>query len=177
MAVDTKYVDTFELTRLGLEASGAAPVTVFSRLLEDLPGQGEASVDWSLKGERSASGQFFLHVRVKGVLMLECQRCLAPFEWRVDTQNRLQVVNTEAALDDDAASDLPQVHDPIERIVGSRRLDCLALVEDEIILALPYVPKHDICPAAPETLSPVQESDAVESRPSPFAALGELKKH
>jgi uncharacterized protein len=94
--------------------------------------------------------------------------------WPVDADNRLQVVKSEAALDDDNVLD----GDPdalIERVVGSRRMDVLALVEDVIILSLPYVSKHDVCPSLPTALE--EEPGADTDRPSPFAALGRLKKN
>ncbi len=171
--MDIQYVDTYELTRVGHEVHGQAGIDRFDRLLEDLPEQAGTTVSWTVKGEMDSFGQRFLHVHVKAAPMLECQRCMKPFEWVVDSRNRLQVVKSEADLDaGDAADDDPD--DVIERILGSQRLDVLALVEDEIILSLPYVPKHDVCPSLPEPLEEEPDSDSV--RPSPFAALDQLKK-
>ena len=171
--MNIQYVDTYELTRLGQGVQGQTPIDYFDRLLEDLPEQSDSLVSWSLKGEMDARGQHFLRLSVKAVPVLECQRCLGAFEWPVETDNRLQVVKSEADLDVESAFDA----DPdelIERIVGSKRLDVLTLVEDEIILSLPYVAKHDVCPSLPETLE--EEPDTDEGRPSPFAVLGQLKK-
>lgn len=170
--MDIQYVDTYELTRAGQEVRGQAPIDQFERLIEDLPEQAGAMVSWTVKGEMDAFGQRFLHVHVVASPLLECQRCLKPLEWAVDSQNRLQVVNSEASLEveDDADPD-----EAIERILGSQRLDVRALVEDEIILSLPYVPKHDICPSLPEPLE--EEPDTDSARPSPFAVLSQLKKN
>ena len=172
--MDIQYVDTYELTRAGHEISGQAPIDQFERLIEDLPDQADTTVSWTVKGEMDSFGQRFLHVHVTAAPLLECQRCLKPLEWAVDSQNRLQVVNSEAALDvgDDTEADSDDV---IERILGSQRLDVLALVEDEIILSLPYVPKHDVCPSLPEPLEKEPDTDTV--RPSPFAVLDQLKKN
>src|SRR5690606_14388058 len=164
--VDIQYVDTYELTRAGQEIRGQAPIDQFERLIEDLPEQADTTVSWSIKGEMDAFGQRFLHVHVIAAPLLECQRCMKPLEWAVDSQNRLQVVNSEAALDVDDGTDVDP-DDAIERILGSQRLDVLALVEDEIILSLPYVPKHDVCSLLSESLA--EEPDADEVRPSPFA--------
>src|SRR3546814_4536412 len=93
----------------------------------------------------NASGQAFLTVRVAARPLLECQRCLEPFEWPIDASVRLQVV-AESALDADSHEpDAEQ--DMIERIAGSHRLDVLALIKDELVLSLPYVPKPDVCPS------------------------------
>lgn len=172
--VDTCHADTYQLTRLSQEIHGQTPIDRFERLIEDLPEQADTLVTWSVKGEIDARGRHFLRVRVQAKPVLECQRCLGPLEWPVDAENRLQVVGSEAALEDQ------DVHDGepdalIERIVGSKRMDVLALVEDEIILSLPYVSKHDVCPSLPTVLE--EEPDTDTDRPSPFAALGRLKKN
>lgn len=171
-----QYVDTFELTRLGLKVSGQTPLSSFERLIEDLPDQDDSLVEWSVQGEKDSFGQFFVRLVVKAAPELECQRCLSSVKWPVNTSNRLHVVNTEAALESDSAQDEGQSDDLVERIVGSRRLDVLALIEDEIILSLPYVPKHDVCPSTPEHLAHQGEPEVDEVRPSPFAVLGQLKK-
>lgn len=180
MNAPVQYIDTFELARLGQEIKGQTPLGRFSRVmadLPDLPAQADSVVVWSVMGEHNASGQFFLRVRAKGTFVLECQRCLGPLQWPVDTQSRLQVVSTEADLGDDSHQDGEQPQDSPERIVGSHRFDILALIEDEIILVLPYVPKHDVCPTALNHLSPPEDSQADEVAPSPFAVLGRLKKN
>ncbi|HWL29720.1 MAG TPA: DUF177 domain-containing protein [Burkholderiaceae bacterium] len=168
------YADTFELTRLAQTIQGRTPIKQFERLVQDLPEQADTFVTWSIKGEVDVRGRLFLRVRVRATPILECQRCLGPMEWPVDADNRLQVVTSEAALDDENVLD----GDPdalVERVVGSKRMDVLALVEDEIILSLPYVSKHDICPSLPTALDEEPGVDA--DRPSPFAALGRLKKN
>jgi len=176
--VDTvQYVDTFELTRCGLVVSGSTPIDRFVRLISDLPEQAASTVDWSVRGEKNSLGQSFLCLRVKAAPLLECQRCLAPFAWQVDTENRLLLVNSEAALDEDDAHDMDPDDDAPDRVVGSRRCDVLALVEDEIILSLPYVPKHEACPSAKVAGPVARDAQAGEERPSPFAVLGQLKKH
>jgi len=51
-------------------------------------------------------------------------------------------------------------------------------VEDELVLCIPYVPKHEICPSAdavvPEQSDAAQEES--QKRPSPFSVLAHLKK-
>ena len=77
-------------------------------------------------------------------------------------------------------------------IVGSRQFDLVDLIEEELLLSLPLVPKHDVCPEVHESL--VSGADGAEgerrrgwsdeassraaspSRPNPFAALEKLKQ-
>ena len=55
----------------------------------------------------------------------------------------LRLASTESEVErapvDDAECDV---------VLGSRRFDLLALLEDELLLAMPYAPKHDACPPA-----------------------------
>ncbi len=73
-------------------------------------------------------------------------------------------------------------------IVGSRQFDLVDLIEEELLLSLPLVPNHDVCPAVHESLvsgasAPVAEADEPSDeasgdsgKPNPFAALEALKR-
>jgi uncharacterized protein len=47
-------------------------------------------------------------------------------------------------------------------------------VEDELILALPLVPRHDACPQP--LAAPATAEEPLAERPNPFAALAALKR-
>ena len=107
---------------------------------------------------------------VKARVSLVCQRCLAPFEEALEVQRRFYWVaneDTALALDEALEDDL---------LVSSSAFDGQALVEDELILAMPLVPMHDTCPVAlsPQQGSPAQD-DLLSSRPNPFSVLSGLK--
>ena len=56
----------------------------------------------------------------------------------------------------------------------TRALDLRELVEDELLLALPIVPRHEVCP---EPLpQPADDAAPAEPAPHPFAALAALKR-
>ena len=59
-------------------------------------------------------------------------------------------------------------------MVLSPKMDVMALLEDELILALPLVPRHE--PACPNPLpQPIDDLDEEEPAPNPFAALAALR--
>jgi len=63
----------------------------------------------------------------------------------------------------------------IEVVLATERLDPLTLVEDELLLSLPFSPRHadgECDPASPM----VAGHESSQSRSSPFGQLGELKK-
>jgi len=64
----------------------------------------------------------------------------------------------------------------VDVLALSRSVDLRELVEDELLLAMPLVPRHEVCPApllAPQ--ADVAFEEAEQDRPNPFAALAALK--
>lgn len=175
-----RELDVFEFVRRRQEVRGKFSVHHLSRLLHGLPeqpvaGQAGAYQDagvarFEARGLGEVDGKALLELSVHTVLRLECQRCLEPMPYQVEGRAVFEVVRSESELgsDDEAEDD-----DEPERIVGSRRFDLAALIEDELILGVPYIPRHESCPGQSEKPA-AADPDAVE-RPSPFAVLGRLK--
>lgn len=127
---------------------GDWPLARLPRLLQDaLPlsaGSPAQSVAWSACGSRKAvvggEDQIRLHLQAGTALQLTCQRCLQPMTVQLDVRPSLRFVRGEAqaeALDEDSDEDV---------LALTPALDLLPLIEDELILGLPLVPRHDICP-------------------------------
>ena len=182
-------VDVFEFARRGQLIEGVFSVNRLDRLLEDVPEQPFAElvvllqppqhpglVKYSLQGRRSKVGKLQLVVKIQALLLLECQRCLGDLMFPVDRQTVFELVVRESDLDqgDLEDSDL----DAPEKIMGSPTFNLLDLVEDEMILEVPYVPRHDTCPEpvdGAEAEAQATDSATDVQRPSPFAVLGQLK--
>ena len=61
-------------------------------------------------------------------------------------------------------------------LVLTRDFDLLELLEDELLMALPVVPKHDVCPQSVKLQA--VDADFVEPedrKPNPFAVLQQLR--
>lgn len=113
--------------------------------------------------------QIWLDLRATVDLPLQCQRCLGPVLATVQAERSFRFVvdeATAAALDDEAEEDI---------LVISRDFDALTLVEDELILSLPLVPLHAVCPEAVPMAAVDPEFDAAAEKPNPFAVLARLK--
>jgi uncharacterized protein len=115
-------------------------------------------------------GKFGLHLRVTGRLDLWCQRCLAEVEFECVIDNHLLLMPPGAPESEWPEDELES--DDYDAIPASRELSVQSLVEDEVLLALPIVPRHADC-LPPEVL----ETKVRLSEPSPFAVLAGLKKH
>ena len=156
-------IDSLEFARDGRSIAGEIALKELGRLADVLVDDaGVLAVE--LSGERDQEGRCFLGLRVTGDLNLRCQRCLQPMGFAVDVDSRLMLV-----APGDAWPDEELVDDGTDAIEASREFAVLPLVEEEVLLALPIVARHEDCrpPLAAET----------ESKPSPFAALARLKDH
>jgi uncharacterized protein len=160
--VSGAVIDSLEFARAAGRFEGRVAVAEFDRLAE-LIGNSSGALDCTVLGERDSEGQSYLVVRVAGELELRCQRCLKSLFWSVSLSSRLLLVapNTDWP-DDDLAED------ECDAIGAEKALPLLPLLEDEVILALPLSPRHEMCDP------PVPDGEDRES--SPFAALAKLKK-
>jgi uncharacterized protein len=159
-------IDAFEFCRSNGHREGVTPVAEMSRLSKDCADQ-SGQIAWSLDGAASKQGYPQLTLSVSGAVQLVCQRCLAPFAFEMDSSTVLVL-----GKDDDDADQIEAILDDesIDVIVGSRTCDIRDLIEDEALLALPQVPKHEVCPDA-------GLQDALKSvEPSPFAVLKSPKQ-
>ncbi|MFB9241652.1 DUF177 domain-containing protein [Massilia antarctica] len=158
-------IDAFEFCRSNGHREGVTPVAEMSRLNKDCADQ-SGQIAWTIDGSTSKMGYPQLTLSVSGTVQLVCQRCLAPFAYEMDSSTVLML-----GKDDEHADEIEEVlnDESIDVIVGSRECDVRDLFEDEALLALPQVPKHEVCPDN-------KLLDAVKSdKPSPFAELKNLK--
>jgi uncharacterized protein len=131
--------DAMRLARERGAIEGRVDPHALSRIAEQLTGPG--SVAWRIEGMSDPAGRPALQIGLRGGVTLECQRCLDDFAWPVDVSTEVLLARNEAELATlDADSSL-------EVVLADGPLDPLALVEDELVLALPFAPRHpdDAC--------------------------------
>ena len=194
---DPHDVDLFEFARSGCQAAGLVRVSQLPRMLNEVPAEAperESAFTWQAEGttqpelqdDGTEGPQPYLRLAIHGAAWLECQRCLAPYKQAFNVDATYRIVNTEAE-----AEEFPLDEDEVDVIVGSTHFDLIDLIEEELLLNLPLVPKHDVCPEVHESLvsgvageegegDEAGEDGAEEGgepdRPNPFAALEALKK-
>jgi uncharacterized protein len=158
-------IDAFEFCRSNGHRDGVTAVANMSRLSQDCADQ-SGEIAWAVDGGQTREGYPSLTLSVEGTVQLVCQRCLNPFAYAMQSSTMLVLGKDDADADDiEAALD----DESIDVIVGSRSCDVRDLIEDEALLALPQVPKHEVCPDT-------RLLDAIKSeKPSPFAGLKNLK--
>ena len=103
-----------------------------------------------------------LWLELDGTLTLCCQRCLEGVEYPLEVRSLLEFVDDEDELTQEEIED-----DSRDFLLSQKELDVMALIEDEIILALPTAPCHESC------VMPEASQGAVKV--SPFSVLTGLK--
>jgi uncharacterized protein len=156
-------IDSLDFARTGRRMVGALAVADLTRLTDSLVDDA-GSMAVELHGERDSEGHSWLALSVQGQVNLACQRCLEAVPFDVDVVARLELIPPGNPWPDEDLED-----DASDAIEADQALRVDALVEDEIILALPLAPMHEDC-ALPGA---AQAGHAL----SPFAALTSLKKH
>ena len=176
-AADPHRLDLRRFARDGALLEGAWPQDRFTRLAASLmPPLADAPappVQWSALGQQrpvpGGEPQIWLHIQGRTVGRLECQRCLQPLNQVLQVDRHLRFV----AGEDEAARLDEESEDDVLTLVA--RLDVFELLEDELILALPLVPRHDACPEPLNAAAPSAPPAADEARRNPFAALAALR--
>ncbi|HNT38939.1 MAG TPA: YceD family protein, partial [Rubrivivax sp.] len=149
---DVRRLDAQAFAKAAAQREGAWPLQGFDRLRDLLAPTADGNagnapssdVHWSLRGEerpvRAAPPEIWLHLGAQAVLPLVCQRCLQPLLQPLALQRHYQLVRGEEAA---AALDGEVDH---EVLALTRELDVHDLLEDELLLDLPLVPRHAVCP-------------------------------
>jgi uncharacterized protein len=158
-------IDAFEFCRSNGHREGVTPVAEMSRLNKDTADH-TGEIAWAVDGTTSKQGYPQITLSVSGTVQLMCQRCLTPYAFEMDSGTVLML-----GKDDEQADEIEELlsDESIDVIVGSRTCDIRELIEDEALLALPQVPKHEVCPDS--KLLDVLKSE----KPSAFAGLKDLK--
>ena len=160
--------DAFKLSASEESLEGVVDAADLERVADRLATDaGAAKLAWRLVGCRDGQGRPALRLTLAGSVPLVCQRCLQPFAALVDQSTELLLARSEAEL---ARLDVEE----IEVVLATERLDALTLVEDELLLSLPFSPRHadGECAASPM----VAGHESSQRGSSPFGQLGELKK-
>jgi uncharacterized protein len=158
-------VDASRMVQARRIFQGSLPLASLGRLRTSLA-EAEGEVEYDLEFGKDELGVAFLSVRAAAELPLTCQRTLEVYRESVKIDQRLGLVADES---EEAA--LPPGYEPL--LIPDGTVDPAAVIEDELILALPVVP---LKPGAPLEWKD-EASEGKEAAPAkPFAALESLRK-
>ena len=175
--LDPRRLDVAALAAAGAELAGEWPADRLRRLTSaTLPpedGTARPAIAWHAHGDRrvlaGAGVQASLVIGADTEITLECQRCLQPMRVPLHAERRIFFVDGEdaaAALDAQSEDDV---------LALTPALDLAELIEDELLLALPLVPRHEHCPK-PLPRALVEDDPAIDPADNPFSVLAALKR-
>ena len=163
-----EHIDPFRYAEQGLTLSGAVKLENLHRIANNLNSlEGKVHVDLSFHMDDHKIAN--IKGKLEATLTLQCQRCMGPFIYEIMADFALGVVNTLKE-----ANALPEHYEPVIAEEGGQ-LSLYQVVEDELILGLPIIPKHEpeVCAVKLETTETGVGQDKTKN---PFHVLETLKK-
>lgn len=127
--------DLESLANRGVTLGGELTIGKLTRL-KSLLHSDVGSVSATLRFRQRGDGWLATELGLKATVELVCQRCLEPF--RHELAETANVVLADAAA---VPASVPAGFEPFELEEG--RLQPAELVEEELIVAIPLVPKHE----------------------------------
>ena len=169
-----EHIEPLRLARSHRLLSGQLPLRRMRRLAESIEDE-TGDIDVELEFDVDMNGIAILEGHITCSIQLRCQRCMQQMTWPIDVVFRLGLVESEAEIDA-----LGEQYEPL--LLEDDLVSIADIVEDELLLALPIVPRHeeDKCqlnnPAAgPAELDSPADTDATPVD-NPFAVLAELQR-
>jgi uncharacterized protein len=132
--------DPYRLVRERGVLEGTLDLASSDRLADRLSehvAPGNSTVAWRIEGTTDRAGRPALAVSIAGSAALTCQRCLGEMAHSIARTTVTVLAKSESdadVLDADSADEV---------LVADRPLDPVNLVEDELLLTLPYAPMHE----------------------------------
>lgn len=122
-----------------------------------------AEIHFTLQGGKDRWQRLFLQLHLQGQLLLQCQRCMQDVDFQLNEEVRIVLFDNENALDDAMCAD-----EELEGMVCEPECDVFTLLEDQILMALPFSPKHENCEP--------NHAFTNQNKTNPFTVLAGLKK-
>ncbi len=181
--VNPQRLDLAELARAHGTLEGEQALGSFTRLQQPGEPEAAAALHWHAQAAyrpvRGGQPELWLHLTLNTTVLRTCQRCLQPVALPMAVERDFLFAPTEAQ-----AQAWDAERDDADVLVLSPSFNLLELLEDELLLALPLVPRHDTCPqplVAPMGEPTVQgegpgSSSKELERDNPFAILAQLKR-
>jgi len=181
-------IDPLQIAEKGQVFSGQVAISRMQRIKDSLSND-QGCLEVALRFGKDESGQRYVKGEIHGELQLFCQRCMMPMAWPLDAGFSLALLRSEAQIES-----MADIYEPF--IVPPEKVKLVELLEDEIILQLPLVPKHELDQCVNGPMIQRSASQAIASagdnqpgddvkpgqsasepvKPNPFSVLADLKK-
>ena len=157
-------IQPWKLAEQGARLAGTFSLACMPRLTSMLANT-DAQVAVELTADTDEEGIPYLEVHLETTATAICQRCMEALALPLTAHSRLALLRGEAGADT-----LPAAYDPL--VVSGSNASLVEIVEDELILALPFSPRcadPTVCQRTPAMPGPSKETPN-----HPFEALSVL---
>lgn len=136
------YIDNLKFAKSGQSIEGELDVGLVERIQEIEEYKGV--IKFQLAGSVDNLNRPTLNLHIHGIITTLCQNCLQPMEIQLDNSSAITIFFTEEQLDQALFSE-DEDQGAEDGVLVEQEFDVMNLVEDEVIVSLPYVSKHDAC--------------------------------
>jgi len=173
-----QFIDPFRLADVGRLFDGKLSIRQMKRLtplIEEIEDSSYEELTLSLAFDKDDDGIHILSGTIAGTLKLMCQRCLKQMDFTIDADLLIAFVASE--FDGDK---LGGEYEPY--IVTDTPIMLSDIIEDELLLTLPAIPKHENTQCSEplthltQTESDTDFSEKENGKPNPFSVLKDLNK-
>ncbi len=166
------FVDPWHLADVGKTVSGKIGLKDLPRLCTALVSSDGEAVFRLIFG-RDEKRRIRIGGYVQAILVLECQRCLDDMQQQIDSRLNLVVIETSVE-----ANVISEACEPVQ--LDNKRIRLMDLVEDELLLSIPQVPRHEPSQCKRKLDAPFfsaggLDRDDVTEKANPFTVLARLK--
>lgn len=127
-------VDPFALAKKGATYHSMIALSDFSRL-KALLAEDKGQIEVALRFMQESHLPATMQGKISGTLVLTCQRCGSPMDYTMTACPELRIVVT-----DEQAKNLSRGEEAL--VTQGGEVNLMELVEDEILLNLPMIPRH-----------------------------------
>ncbi|MDF1796348.1 MAG: YceD family protein [Coxiellaceae bacterium] len=131
-----KTIDPLRLASRGESLQGEVAMSNLARVSNVLQDEPSGQVSYCLDFSQDDQGRAMVNGRIQASVVLECQRCGQAVEIALDLNPHLMVAHS-----DQQAKQVPKEFEPL--LVGGEPVILNEVLEEELLLALPMVPRHE----------------------------------
>ncbi|GLX76800.1 hypothetical protein tinsulaeT_01400 [Thalassotalea insulae] len=161
-------IDPYKSAQRRLECQGLFAISEMNRLLAVSEINSE-QIEVKFNFDVDELGLVVISGKGSATVNLTCQRCTDAFEYLLEIDFSFSPVKNA-----EAAEDLPSYYDAIE-LDENGEVNLRELVEDELILAIPLIPRHDFKDCQSPADSVWGKLPEEHDKPNPFDVLKKLK--
>lgn len=160
------FIDPYRMAKSGQTLVDKVELASLSRASK-LSDSGKGEVNYQLEFSIDAENYCVINGKLDTILTVRCQRCLKEFQEKVASEFVVSPVRN-----DEEAKALPEFYEAV--YIADNKIYPVEMIEDELILAVPIVPLHDLGDINCVEITATAEQNEEKVTTNPFQVLQNL---